>query len=681
MNFVKSVYNSLTNTYRPNIDFIKICHLKFNSNFIGLTILFSYESKINIYLLQLNPFSFNLISCLKVYHEKLLTIEPVNHIKLFEKDFPVISIISNSEQYNENSITFYSVLNGKKELKSLKKKYPISSIVFSTIYFGVGCIHGKIYIHSNIDLDLIFKITQDSIIKLGEIKDTFGQEQTSLIFKKNLKKLNKEEDNNDENNKEYSNMRSDLYEVRKSGYGKKHFDHHNVLFDINNNCLIYQIIKDKKVKKEEKNILDNKPRESIFESIIKGTSKKLSKFTEWSFNSFQNMNQLRKSYNITSDNIQKSTSSKLYLSIFNLNSNPIYNKYVSNQLLLPYFNEKIGFIKIDDLYLIVGNRENQMFYIFQYFAPTNNKYSPINENASNTYKLIYSIWRGYQGGSLSSLNISRDKRYCILTSKKGNNHIYYLPKRENQIVEILNYPSYSNKEDSGYEKWNEILNNNIINVEEIEKVNHNNYKDLEHSLFYSDLIELDQFHLDNNISDEIKNKIKSLNKNQHTNLINNGRYFLILNDNFVYLYMVFNNESIIKMKKIQLKLAEEPGLIELNRNNINKGLFHNFNKNYEQKKIEETFDSESTNYSFFSTPQLNPLFSFNYLNKYNDILNQKNEIAFYENICNDLDYCDLNEKENKKKSKDKNKNIYDEEMLEEKIKNVLNKDISEIINI
>ena len=40
------------------------------------------------------------------------------------------------------------------------------------------------------------------------------------------------------------------------------------------------------------------------------------------------------------------------------------------------------------------------------------------ENINNTYKLIYSIWRGYQGGSLSCLNISRDKRYCILTSKK-----------------------------------------------------------------------------------------------------------------------------------------------------------------------------------------------------------------------------------------------------------------------
>jgi hypothetical protein len=328
----------------------------------------------------------------------------------------------------------------------------------------------------------------------------------------------------------------------------------------------------------------------------------------------------------------------------------------------------------------VGNRENQMFYIFQYFAPTNNKYSKNNENINNTYKLIYSIWRGYQGGSLSCLNISRDKRYCILTSKKGSNHIYYLPKRENQIVEILNYPSYSNKEDTGYQKWNEILNDNIINVEEIEKINHNNYKDPENSLFYSELIELEQFHLDNNVPDEIKNQIKNLNKNKHMNLINSGRYFIILNDNFVYFYMIFNNESIIKMKKIQLKLNDEPGVIELNKSNINKGLFHNFNKNKEEKKIEETFDNESTNLSFFSTPQLNPLFSFHKLKSWNNN-KEMNEIAFYENICNDLDYCDSDEKENKKRNKEKNNRIYDEEMIEKNIKNVMDKNIDEIIKI
>ncbi len=143
--------------------------------------------------------------------------------------------------------------------------------------------------------------------------------------------------------------------------------------------------------------------------------------------------------------------------------------------------------------------------------------------------------------------------------------------------------------------------------------------------------------------------------------------------------MIFNNESIIKMKKIQLKLSEEPGLMELNRNNIDKGLFHNLNKNYQQKKIEETFDNESTNLSFFCTPQLNPLFSFNHLNTWNNN-KTKNEISFYENICNDLDYNNNSEdKENKKKIKDNR--VYSDEMLEENIKNVMNKNISEIIKI
>ena len=90
MNFVKSFYNSLTNSYRPNIDFIKISYLKFTPDFIGLTIFISFEGKINIYLFKLNPLSFNLITCLKIYHEKLLSIEPINHIKLFEKNLPVI---------------------------------------------------------------------------------------------------------------------------------------------------------------------------------------------------------------------------------------------------------------------------------------------------------------------------------------------------------------------------------------------------------------------------------------------------------------------------------------------------------------------------------------------------------------------------------------------------------------
>lgn len=661
MNFVKSFYNSLTNSYRPNIEFVKICHLKINSNLLSLAIILVIEKKINIYLLQLNPLNFNLISCIKTYLGNLLSIEPVNHISLYDKDFPVISIISNSERYNENTLSFYSVIN-QKELKMIKKKYKITSVSFGTLYLGIGCNHGKIYIHNNTNLDLIFKITQDAIIKISDRQKM--EPATSLIM-------------SDKNNKGQKGDEEELneYKENNNGFDKKQKGFYNVLFDINNNIIVYEITKDKKVKKED-DLSQNKQQESVFESLIKGTNKNISKFAEWSFTSFQNMNQLRKSYTLSSnESAKKSTSSKLILSIFNFNSSPIYNKYISNQLLLPYFNEKIGYIKLTDLYLIVGNRENQMFYIFQYYAATNIKYSLNEENEGSKYKLIYSIWRGYQGGPLSSFDISKDKRYCILTSKKGTNHVYFIPKRENQIIELINFPGYSNKEDTGYKKLNEILNMKVINLDEINKINHNNYNDAENSLFYSKIIEIDQLYLENNFSDEAKEKIKELNKNRFTNLINNGRYFIILNDNYVYLYMIFDNNSIIKIKKIQLKLIEDSGLLEQNKGNINKNIYYNCNKHINEKNIEESFDNESTNLSFFSTTHLNPLFSFHTLKKgyENDIDNDN--IAFYENICNDLEYTELN-KDSKRKLSDNENNP--KINIQEKIKEAMSRDIINI---
>ena len=673
MNFVKSFYNSITNSYRPNIEFIKICNLKFNSNFLGLTIILVIEKKINIYLFQLNPLIFHLISSVKTYLGNLLTIEPINHITLFDSNLPVISIISNSDQYNENLICFYSILK-QKELKIMKKKYPIMSVSFGTIYLGIGCNHGKIYIHNNSNLDLIFKITQHSVTRLNNNK-VFTSTNTLIILSKSKSKNNNIDDESNEPNKKNHSL---LTEIGNSGYCKKQEGYYNVLFDINNNCIVYEITQDKKVKKEE-SIIQNKQQESIFESLIKGTSKNLSKFTEWSFTSLQNMNQLRKSYTISSnENIKKSTSSKLFLSIFNFNSSPINNKYIYNQLLLPYFNEKIGFIKLSNLHLIVGNRENQMFYIFQYYSQTNSKYPLKKGESKDTFKLIYSIWRGYSGGPLSSFDISKDERYCIITSTKGTNHIFFLPKRENQLIEVINYPNYSNKEDTGYEKLNEILNMKIINVEEIEKINHNNYNDNQNSLFYNKLIEIDHLYIENNFADDIKEKIKELNKNKYTNLINNGRYFLILNDNFVYFYMIFDNNSIIKLKKIQLKLIEEEGHLEQNKENIAKNVYFNCSLHKNGKNIEENFDNESSNLSFFSTNHLNPLFSFHTLKKGHKN-NNENEIPFYENICNDLDYIDLNIKDNKKinkNSKENSNNVDDN--IEEKIKELMNKDIQGI---
>jgi hypothetical protein len=132
----------------------------------------------------------------------------------------------------------------------MKKKYPIISVSFGAIYLGIGCNHGKIYIHDNSSLDLIFKITQNSITKISENKNkTFGSTAKSVIISKGNKNNNEEVDIN-KNNDNDNNTQSLLFEVRNRGYSKKQEGFYNVLFDINNNCIVYEIIKDKKIKKE-----------------------------------------------------------------------------------------------------------------------------------------------------------------------------------------------------------------------------------------------------------------------------------------------------------------------------------------------------------------------------------------------------------------------------------------------
>ena len=133
---------------------------------------------------------------------------------------------------------------------------------------------------------------------------------------------------------------------------------------------------------------------------------------------------------------------------------------------------------------------------------------------------------------------------------------------------------------------------------------------------------------------------------------------------------------------MQLKLSEEEGILEQNKVNINKNVYYNCAEYKNEKKIEENFDNESTDLSFFSTNQLNPLFSFHSLKKRHHNINNEDEISFYENICNDLDYTtDISTKENKKnengKYKEASKN--NEENIEEIIKELMSKDIQSIL--
>ena len=691
---VKSIYNTFTNTIkRPNIDFIKIDYLKFNNpdNFMGLCIILVIEKKVNIYLMHINPLNFNLISEIRVYLGNLLTIETINHISFFKKNFPVVSIISNSEQYNENRIEFYSALDSK-QLKVLKKKYKIISFKFDEKYFGIGCNHGKIYIHSNKNLDLLFKISQNSILKINEDAQKKSNNKnnvntaTSVILDKN-NYIDEEISDSDENN--YKSVMLNPQMKQKMIGVKKQKGYYNVLFDINENSIAYEITINNKIKNTDE-IIQGNNNTSIFENIIKGTSNSISKFTEWSFNSIQNLNQLRKSYTVSSNtDANKSTTSKLNFSIFNFNSESLCDQYMPYSLVIPFFNEKLGYIKLTSLYLIVGNRENQMFYIFQYYSQTNKKNNPKNNN-NGIYKLIYSIWRGYTGGPLSAFDLSNDCRFCTITSFKGTNHIYYLPKRSEQIIENVNFPENLNKTDIASNGFDEILNMNIINVEEIKKINHNNYKDTQLSLFHGILIEIDQLNLEKNLNNKVIEKIKMLNNNKIINSIDNGRYFIELNDNFVYFYMIFNNRNIIKLKKIQLILSVETNTIIQNNqmliDNNNNECFFNFNKN---KNIDDNYPNDTVNMNSFNTIQQNPLFSFWKIDKDNIMINdkkdEKNEKCFYDNLCNDLEYNDVCEVINKSKldnsllkgkiTENNDENI----MFKQQIQESMNKDITELM--
>ena len=117
----------------------------------------------------------------------------------------------------------------KKELKIIKKKYPITSVRFGTIYLGVGCSHGKIYIHSNNNLELIFKISQDCIIKINENQGReFASTATSVILSNKRKKSNDKDETNENNENQF-------FDVRNSEYIKKQKGKYNVTFVINNN--------------------------------------------------------------------------------------------------------------------------------------------------------------------------------------------------------------------------------------------------------------------------------------------------------------------------------------------------------------------------------------------------------------------------------------------------------------
>ena len=631
MNIVKVLNQSIHNIYqsfsqketRPNINFIKICYLKVDSNKNLLTIILICDYYIKIYFLQNEP----MIEFKLVFNEHfsfdIFDIKPINYFpdeNNYEK--PIIGIFSNSNIFLNNYLKLYSIKN-KKIINTIQFKYNISHSDFGKKYFGIGCINGKIYIFDNKTCNKIFKISLEKILNIDENNNNKNLSSNSttislMIDNKNyinnsLEDVKKKDNLNPTQSVLIgNNFIKNIKEKKENKYQNIFYE---TIFDISDNILCYFI------SKEEKENLNNEQKEnnlSTFESFAVEAYKKISKLKDWSLKNYQNIINLRKSTNVKSNlDILDSKTSTLNVSIFDISKakeKKIQN-YYSEKLQIPFFRKKISFIKQikNGKFIIIGNKHSQFFYIFEFYSQTNSKYnfdSLIDKNIK--YKLIYSVFRGFRNCNLLSFEMSFNNDFCCVTSNTGTTHLFNFPLRDNQIVENIENTEIDGNKNKQSEEY---LNMKIINAIDIFKVKKDYYSDLNNSCFYSKIVFIDKVHLDNNNfnGNEI-NSINEISKDKFMSSIKNGNYLIVLNDNIVYMYLIYNMDTIIPLKSIHLKLNLDKDSISENYTNISKNLYLNtiLNNDIKNKKININLDINTTNLSNFSIFQINPMFSFNF---------------------------------------------------------------------
>ena len=721
MNIVKVLNKSIHNIYqsfsqketRPKINFLKICYLKIDDNKNLLSIILQCDFYIKIFLLQNEP----IIEFKLIFNEHfsidIFDIKPINYFpneKNFEK--PIIAIFSNSNIYFNNNLRFYSI-NNKQVIKNIQFKYNVSHSDFGKKYFGIGCINGKIYIFDNKTCNKIFKISLEKILHIDENnlnKNLSSNTATiSMMIDNKIDIINSLDDVNKINNINPTQSVLIGNNFLQNNKEKKENKYQNIfyetIFDISDNILCYFI------SKEEKENLNNEQNEnnfSTFENLAIEAYKKISKLKDWSLKNYQNIINLRKSTNVKSNlDILDSKTSTLNVSLFDISK--AKEKQIQNfhceKLPIPFFRKKISFIKQikNGKFIIIGNKHSQFFYIFEFYSQTNSKYnsdSLIDKNIK--YKLIYSVFRGFRNCNLLSFEMSFNNDFCCITSNTGTTHLFNFPLRDNQIVENIENTEIDDNKNKQSEEY---LNMKIINAIDIFKVKKDHYNDLNNSCFYSKIVFIDKVHLDNNNfnGNEI-NTINEISKDKFMSFIKNGNYLIVLNDNIVYMYLIYNMNTIIPLKSIHLNLNLDKDSILQNYANISKNLYLNtiHNYNIKNKKNNINLDINTTNLSNFSIFQINPMFSFNiysniglsfnkndlfieekntqitYINKENEDkllikkftnekkentssnsnkVNIKNEIELYESLCNEQEYIPIN------KLNDPNGNSYIKERI------------------
>jgi len=144
--------------------------------------------------------------------------------------------------------------------------------------------------------------------------------------------------------------------------------------------------------------------------------------------------------------------------------------YFLNNVNIPFFNDGIGSLQFlnKGKFFIVGNKNSQMFYIYENFPASNLKHDTDMQAKRSVYrnKISYSVFRGITKGVINNIDLSSCNKYLIISSNKGTFHLFAVPNKNEQINE--------NSSLFDYEYYNE-SNNKIFNAVNIEKIKYSGF--------------------------------------------------------------------------------------------------------------------------------------------------------------------------------------------------------------
>ena len=189
----------------------------------------------------------------------------------------------------------------------------------------------------------------------------------------------------------------------------------------------------------------------------------LTKLKDWSINQVKEYSNLKQAYTMKNNTDLDISKNGCFINIQKLSDKSGQD---IKKIFCPFFNDGISIIKFFHAYkyLIIGNKNAQIFYIYEFYPSTNLKIN--DNNVEYNYRILFSLYRGITNATVNNIDWSSCRNFLSISSKKGTIHVYYLPKIESQL--------YENNSKFNYRGFHDVYNN-VTQAIKIDKIKLGSY--------------------------------------------------------------------------------------------------------------------------------------------------------------------------------------------------------------